>query len=244
MNFSELKIKAKQINGESKPSVYTCAVIFVGITALLSFLAERISGITVSQTTMDNLQQAANNGNYEYVLSFFEKAQPSKVAYLISFILDLVSWIVSAGFIIFMMNTIRKNAPVYQNLLDGFPLAGKLILLFLLESIFIALWSLLLFIPGIIAIYRYRMAVYILLDHPEYSAMECIRKSKKMMKGHKWELFTLDFSFLGWLILAGIFFPLRIYTEPYLQGTYILYYQNLAGFVPTDNILVKDVVEP
>ncbi len=50
------------------------------------------------------------------------------------------------------------------------------------------------------------------------------------MDGHKWELFVLRLSFLGWDILgvltAGIGF---IWITPYKQMTYMNYYVSLVG---------------
>ena len=109
-----------------------------------------------------------------------------------------------------------------------------MIVLQILSGIFIFLWSLLLVVPGIIAAYRYRQAIYILIDHPEMSVLECISESKRLMKGHKWELFVLDLSFIGWMILSappvlGLF--VSIYTTPYTGLTYALYYEALCGRV-------------
>lgn len=88
------------------------------------------------------------------------------------------------------------------------------------------LWGLLFVIPGIVASYRYRQALYLLLDHPEMGIMECISESKRMMRGHKAELFILDLSFLGWSLLTIIPF-VSVYVLPYMQSTYAIYYMHL-----------------
>ena len=72
----------------------------------------------------------------------------------------------------------------------------------LLRDIFIALWTLLLIIPGIVKSYSYRMVPYILIDHPELSPTETITLSRKMMDGQKFDAFVLDLSFIGWIILS------------------------------------------
>ncbi len=69
------------------------------------------------------------------------------------------------------------------------------------RGLFIFLWSLLFVIPGTIASYRYRMTPFILCENPEMTAKEAIDESKAMMKGNKWRLFCLDFSFIGWTLL-------------------------------------------
>ena len=138
--------------------------------------------------------------------------------------------IVSAGFIIFLLNTVRKTgAAAAGNLLDGFSNPVKLVLLSFLTGILIFLQSLLLIVPGIIAAFAYSQAVYILLDNPEKGVMQCLKESRQMMKGHKWELFRLDLSFLGWLLLSAIVMPVEIWTTPYISTTKVLYYEKLRG---------------
>ena len=137
-----------------------------------------------------------------------------------------------AGFILFLLNTIRNTGACFGNLLDGFGFFFKIILLSILEYIFITLWSLLFIFPGFIAAYRYSMAIYLLVDDPSRSPLECIRLSKEMMKGHKWELFVLDLSFIGWDILAMlpvVGYAVQIWTVPYISMTKALYYENLSG---------------
>lgn len=72
----------------------------------------------------------------------------------------------------------------------------------LMTSLFILLWSLLFFVPGIVKSYSYSMAQYILQDDPTKSWKQCMDESKKMMHGHKGQLFCLDLSFIGWMLLG------------------------------------------
>ena len=64
---------------------------------------------------------------------------PGTAARVIDFVLTLVSYIVGAGYIIFLLNTIRRNAPCVGNLLDGFGFAFKIIFLNILEGLLIGL---------------------------------------------------------------------------------------------------------
>lgn len=82
-----------------------------------------------------------------------------------------------------------------------------------LHSIFIALWTLLLVIPGIIKRYSYAMAPYLLKDNPEMTGMEAISVSKDMMKGKKMALFLDTFYYNKWKYIAIIVtFILSIFT--------------------------------
>ncbi len=97
-----------------------------------------------------------------------------------------------------------------------------------LVALFVCLWSLLLIIPGLIMAYAYSMAIFISNDNPELSAMDAIKKSREIMKGHKWELFVLDLSFIGWILLAcltmGIGF---IFLQPYIDTAHAEFYREL-----------------
>lgn len=108
----------------------------------------------------------------------------------------------------------------------------------LLVSIFITLWTLLLVIPGIIKSYAYSMTFYILADNPDLDAMEAIRKSGKMMKGHKWELFCLQFSFIGWMILSAFTAGIGgLFLNPYMEAATAAFYRNLSGGAKEEVVL-------
>ena len=77
-------------------------------------------------------------------------------------------------------------------------------LLGLLSEIFIFLWTLLFIIPGIVKSYSYSMAFHIQNDASDKDWNVCLTESRKMMNGHKWELFMLDLSFLGWYIVGAL----------------------------------------
>lgn len=230
MNFHELKSKAKEIIKTSKPSAITVGLLFILISTVFSALSNRVLTSNITAHDAELLYRAYEIQDYDYVLSFASKLQPTVPGALINLAIEAVMVIVSAGFVIFLLNTVRKTgAAAAGNLLDGFANPVKLILLSLLEGVLISLQCMLLIVPGIIAAFAYSQALYILLDNPEKGVMQCLKESRQMMKGHKWELFRLDLSFLGWLILSAIVMPVEIWTTPYISTTRVLYYENLRG---------------
>ena len=82
--------------------------------------------------------------------------------------------------------------------------AGKLIALNLVVNAFTALWSLLLVFPGFIAFYRYRFAAYNLYENPDIGIFEALDRSKRQTRGMKMQLFNLDLSYFGWIVLAAL----------------------------------------
>lgn len=134
--------------------------------------------------------------------------------------------------LIYYITSIRKgDKPVYNTLLDGFkePLTSSIVT-FLLQNIFIILWSLLLIIPGIIKSFSYAMSLYIISDHPNMSATDAITLSSKMMDGHKMELFMLYLSYIGWYLLGVITFGLAIlYIAPFVKAAELEFYLELKA---------------
>jgi len=189
-------------------------------------------GMNISESEAMNYLTYFNEGNFDAALQYVERMQPPGGAHAIDLLLTIVRSVVEVGFIIFLLNTIRSTQPCFGNLLDGFGFFFKIIVLNFLVALFTLLWSLLLFVPGIIAAYNYSQAIYILADDPTKSPMQCIRESKALMRGHKMELFKLNLSFFGWYLLASmptVGYAVQVWTVPYTAMTYALYYEQLIG---------------
>lgn len=209
MNRKQLKAQAKTLIRTAEPKPVVTAIVYLLIIALLSFLSmQLLSDVTDTAAVIYNniyedyyFTGGTNLDEYIYQLS---ELSPSPIVELLETTIGIVTAMLGAGFTLFCLKTARGTQASVWNLFDSFAQFGKLLCLFILESVFVALWSLLLIVPGIIAAYRYRMAIYILFDNPELSARECIRRSKELMRGRKWELFVLDLSFILWYLLIGV----------------------------------------
>lgn len=126
-------------------------------------------------------------------------------------------------------NTEKKNK--IDPLLDGFRgSVGNSILVGLLATIFTALWSLLFVIPGIVKAIAYSQCYFIALEHPEYDANTCITESRKMMNGHKWEYFCLQFSFIGWMIVGSFCLGVgTLWVSAYMNAANAAFYEDLKN---------------
>ena len=122
----------------------------------------------------------------------------------VSILTSLLSWTLSAGFVLYCMAVRRGERTEYLTLFDGFSFVGKIIALNIVILVFIFLWSLLFMIPGIVAAYRYRFALYDLYENPGIGVMEALEMSKQQTLGYKGQLFFLDLSYIGWQILSAI----------------------------------------
>lgn len=112
----------------------------------------------------------------------------------------------------------------------------------ILSTIYIFLWTLLLIIPGIIKSYSYALTPYILVEHPEMSANEAIEESMRLMDGHKFDLFYLQLSFIGWAILSILSLGLGVFwLIPYQMTAQAAFYRDIKnGAMP----LQDNAIEP
>ena len=100
-----------------------------------------------------------------------------------------------------------------------------------LRDLFVGLWSLLFFFPGLVKSYEYRMVPYLLAEHPEMDSSEVLAQSKAMMYGNKWDVFLLDVSFIGWTLLGALTAGLVyiFWAGPYIYATDAALYHRLSG---------------
>lgn len=100
----------------------------------------------------------------------------------------------------------------------------------LLMIILIFLWSLLLLIPGIIKSFAYAMTPFVLVDNPELSCYEAIKRSQELMKGNKWRYFLLALSFLGWILLGILSLGIGFFwIIPYIETTTAAFYYDIKA---------------
>lgn len=121
----------------------------------------------------------------------------------------------------FILN--RTEKPRMKELLAYFKSGryGNITLIMFLRSLYITLWTLLCFIPGVIKSYEYRMVPYILAENPDMDRRTAFDLSRRMMDGEKWNAFMLDLSFIGWYLLSAITCGIVgvFYVQPYVEAT-------------------------
>lgn len=142
----------------------------------------------------------------------------------------IITPLVSFSMAVIYLNITEGKKPVFTDVFVCFDSFVEAIVISVLESLFVLLWSLLFIIPGIVKAYSYAMALYIVADDPSVPALEAIDRSKKMMDGHKMELFMLDLSFIGWILLSILTFGvLFVWVTPYMATARANFYKSLNG---------------
>lgn len=82
------------------------------------------------------------------------------------------------------------------------------------------LWTLLFVIPGLIKSIEYSMIPYILAENPNISMSDAFSRTKQITTGQKMDLFVLELSFLGWILLGGILCGIgTLFVNPYIEAT-------------------------
>lgn len=90
--------------------------------------------------------------------------------------------------------------------------------------------------------YSYALTSYIAAENKDLSVKEVLDKSKEMMRGHKFRLFKLRFSFIGWKILAFFTFGIGfLFLKPYTATAEINFYLDLKEQSGPEVIILDEI---
>lgn len=123
---------------------------------------------------------------------------------------------------------LQKSMTIFNNV-DYF--LGTIVI-YIIEQVFIFLWMLLLFIPGVIKAIAYSQAFYVYRDAVDsgekMSYLDAITESRKLMGGHKWDYFVMELSFIGWGLLVVVTLGIAaIWVQPYMVLSFGNFYREL-----------------
>ena len=238
MPGSELKAGARRQMMKNAPKLFFVSILFSAIVSAATELSFRLPGTKNAYLQyMENISGGAPH-SVDMFLSYFA---PIGAAFAV--MLSILGIILQVGFMSYCLKTVRGHKGGYRDIFEGFAIFWKTLSLLAVCAVLIALWTLLLIVPGAVAFYRYRQAYYILLDDPAKSAFRCIRESKRLMRGHKADLFVLDISFIGWyalsvlvtiLLLLSLPFPIpfvMFWLSPYAGLSRAGFYDQLLEYV-------------
>lgn len=142
----------------------------------------------------------------------------------------LVANILQVGWRRYMMENRSGHSP-FDTLFSGF--SGEYTNL--VAAQFAASWriwvySLLLVVPGIIKSYEYRMVPYLLAENPTLTPARALELSSAMTDGEKLNIFLLDLSFAGWMLLGALCFGVgTLFVAPYYEATHAELYAALRA---------------
>ncbi|WP_333603633.1 DUF975 family protein [Lactobacillus acetotolerans] len=177
-----------------------------------------------------------HNGSWKYKMSLLNPEYYYKYG-TTSTIMGIITGFIALSLVISFLNfRDGKKDGVLKAAFSSFTNGrfGPEIINYLLSTVFTYLWTLLLIIPGFIKSYSYAMTPYIVSDMvasgKTVQATSGITASRKLMDGHKMELFVFNLSFLGWFILGLITLGIGfLWLVPYYQTSRANFYRALAG---------------
>jgi len=231
---SELKAGSRILIAGNSPKLIVISILFVAIITVFTELRIRLPEIRGAYSQyMESISAGAAHslGMFSSFLSSY--------GVVLAILLLLLGGVFQVGFMSYCLKVTRGSRGDFKDIFNGFLLFGKVLLIHFIYAVFVIAWTILLIFPGIVAFYRYRQAYYILLDDPNKGALQSIRESKLLMRGHKADLFILDFSFIGWYALSGLLTVLMlfflsfsipfvlIWLSPYIGLSHAAFYDRL-----------------
>ena len=193
-----------------------------GILVGSSFLPQIDTQVTIP--LLQELSQRLNEGLRIGTMTFsFRNGAFGLAAFILGGVLQL-------GYAGFLLKMHDGEKPEFNDLFSQFDRFGQGFAQHFLRGLYVALWSLLLIVPGIIKGLSYSMTPFIMAEHPELSASRAIELSTQMMEGHKMDLFILNLTFFGWTLLAALTANVGFLAlNPYMNAAYAAFYRQLQA---------------
>ena len=196
MNLHAIRLDARQaLQESSRPAVYD-TLIYAGVASFLPLV------LSLLYYLLDEVVAGTGGGlNAAKLRTAYDLA--SSALYVISTAASICTIFFSFGYNATMLLRVRRQRVDTKSILIGFRLLLRVFSLMLLTALYVALWSCLFVIPGLIAAYRYRLAIFILLDDPTILPSQALLASSRLVRGHKGKLFALDLSFWYYYVLSA-----------------------------------------
>lgn len=226
------KIARDSLRGRWATAVF--ATLAAGILGGTSSSGGGSLDINLDESTLKQWENALGVGSevlMEYVIKALQFLIPFvAITSILAIVVFVIGGVISLGYSLFILNVVDGKEARFNNIFSQFHRFGDGFCLRLLTGLFIALWSMLFVIPGIVATYSYAMAPFIMLENPNCGARQALAESKEMMRGNRWRLFCLEISFIGWNILN--LFTLGIgslWLNPYMEVSRAAFYREISG---------------
>lgn len=167
------------------------------------------------------------------------------IVMIVSIAVFILGSIISLGYAKYNLDLIDGRPAAVGTMFKYFPHWKRAISTNLLKTLLIFVWSLLFIIPGIVAAYSYAMVPYILAENPTISATDALYRSKRMMRGNRFRLFCLSFSFIGWMFLSAFTLTIgNLWLTPYMQASFADFYREVSGTRVQADIVIESADAP
>lgn len=139
--------------------------------------------------------------------------------------------VISVGLSKFLLDVATKREePRFETLFSQFNIYLKTLGLNILITLAVCIGTILFIVPGVIVGLMFSQSYYILCEDPSKSITQCIKESVDMMNGHKWDLFYLELTFIGWWLLTAITIGIAgLWVSPYVKVTETNFYLSIKN---------------
>ena len=215
LNRQQVKEQAKLIMKRNYWKMFVVTLLTGILTGGKTTIIERVQDFASNNLSYD-AQPIFYSSNFQYIFySFISIASILGILYTI-----FIGNVIVVGKSRYFIKNHDVN-PELGEIFSGFK--GNylnVVKIMFLMNLKILLWLFLFIVPGFIKAYEYSMIPYLLAENPNLSADEAFSLSKQMTTGQKMDLFVLDLSFLGWIILGLICCGIGIlFVLPYPEAT-------------------------
>lgn len=206
-NRQQVKEQAKLIMKRNYWKMFVVTLLTGILTGGKTTIIERVQDFASNNLSYD-AQPIFYSSNFQYIFySFISVASILGILYTI-----FIGNVIVVGKNGYFIKNNNEN-PELSEIFKGFK--GNY-----LNVVKTLLWLFLFIVPGVIKAYEYSMIPYLLAENPNLSADEAFSLSKQMTTGQKMDLFVLDLSFLGWIILGAICCGIGLlFVQPYPEAT-------------------------
>ena len=226
MEASDHRYRAREaLRGNWVTAVLVCLV--AGILSGSSFSSDiniNFEGGQPIQITLPEQYEEILVGVLGISLAFL-----TVVAVVISVVGLILGGVIEIGKARYHLNLIDGAAARFDDLFSAFPQFLSALVMNLVRQVLVTLGTLLLVIPGVMLVFSYAAAPYIMAQDPECEGLEALRRSRELMKGNRMELFLLDLSFIGWDLLS--LFTLGIgslFLNPYKEAARASFFRHIG----------------
>lgn len=225
----------RMIKGYAKQELKQSYWLSFGVCIVAGILGAGGNGISYNFGGSGSGDSWLSDGSY---FSNFDFDQNLAAIIAVVFAAVVIAVLIAAAVSIFLTNPIQvgkcsffARAPYgdrqFGNLFSSFKNGRymSIVKTMFMTYLYIFLWSLLFWIPGIVKSYQYRMVPYIISDDPSLTPSQAMDLSRRMTDGEKGSMFVLDLSFIGWYLLGCIALGIGVlFVNPYAEATWAQLY--------------------
>ncbi len=237
MTRREIKTWATYLIFLTRPHPYMVSLLLIILLQAISFVSMQTGG---QPFVMD--MSAAAAGDTVNMIRFIPENITVKTT-LILLVLELASVLIRYGYQSYCLHVARLQKSSYYDLMDGFMVAFRAVVIWVIVAVAVYIGLLLFLVPGLIVSYAYTMAPRLLLDHPDWGPLRCLTESRRLMRGRKKDYFQLQLSLIGWKILR-VFPMAAVFAEPYVTVCNTLFYMNITGDKNLERVPSEDNKKP